>query len=124
MSIYGNPEDKYKKKDKSKSKREISDDLLSRKAEPEIQELDARVLPLAGLIPIAGAAGVAALIGKGASATMKKSKREMLDDLFSREAQDWVESVRNQASKREPSPVRQGHKERNPAYPTVSATPV
>ena len=94
MSIYGNPADKHKKKKKDQPKREISEDLLSREAEPETEELDARFGPAALLIPagIATAAGVGAALGVGISRN-KKPKREMLDDLLLREADPEIQEL-------------------------------
>ena len=112
--IYGGVE--LFKKVAGKSKRENSDDLLSREAEPETQELHARVLPLligASALGLAGTSG--ALVGSlvkeykdDKKKEKQQGKRGISDDLLSREAQDWAkwaESVRNQASKREPSHI-------------------
>ena len=79
-----------------KTKREILDDLLSREAEPENQELDARVLPVlaATLVgaPMAATAvggGLGVLAGKAINRS--RNKRESLDYLLSRGVQDWAQ---------------------------------
>ena len=83
------------------------DDLLSRGAEPQTQELDARIVPLllAGVPAAIMAGGLTAVT---VARNKDQPKREISDDLLSRKAQDWgkwPESVRTHAPKREPSHV-------------------
>ena len=81
-----------------------------------MQELHARAYQIVKALGALGGLGaiVGTGIGVGSHEVAKKNKeknkdkREILDDLLSREVQDWAkwaESVRNQASKREPSHV-------------------
>ena len=91
-----------------KPKRELSDELFLR--EPEFEndgsshDLDARVLPLPAIT--AGLAGLASLTPLIPS-LVNRPKREISDDLFSREPEDWAqwaEAIHNQVAKREPEP--------------------